>query len=244
MTEMKKRIKKALEFIVVVIALVIGVLTAKSLSIESMLRGKEEAVTLAMTEEGIAEDYVGLPAADDIPRIEDAQMWEDTWQTSCVTVEPTDIIPTGIGVRNTWVSAYTSSRRGGQRYRADVSQMAWDVFGEYGEYFLIQLPDQSYILAQMSADDAKKIKSGKETVLPIGRKAGVHRQALPQIEDLCREYDANTEGLFYCINDRWNESHDLLVQIVRIGSAFLIAIVLGTILITVVGKIFKEKEEE
>lgn len=238
---MKKKLKKFLEFVAVIISLIIAVLVAKDLPVESMLRGKEEPVTLAMTEEGLPEDYIGMPAGDDIPRIENAEEWEDTWQTSYVTVEPEAIIPTGVGTRHPWVDAYSSgSRRGGPRYRADVSDMAFDIFGEYGEYFLIQLPDQSYILAQMSIDDARALKAGKKITLPIGRKSGVYQQAIKNIEDICQNYDVNTDGIFYCINDKWNEEHSMLVQMVRIGIGFLITFVLGVILITIVDKILKE----
>ena len=74
---MKKMLRKVLEFVSVIIALIIAVLVAKDLPLESLLRGKEEPVTLAMTEGGLPEDYIGMPAADDIPRIEDAESWED-----------------------------------------------------------------------------------------------------------------------------------------------------------------------
>lgn len=242
---MKKTLKKVLEFVVVIGALVIAVLVAKELPVESMLRGKEEPVTLAMTEDGLPEDFIGMPAADDIPRIEDAQTWEDTWETSYVTVEPEAIVPTGIGSRHPWVSMYSGgSRRGGSRYRADVSDMAFDILGEYGEYFLIQLPDRSYILAQMSIDDARALKAGKKITLPVGRKGPVHQKAISQIEDFSRDYDVNTEGVFYCINDKWNESHETLVLLIRFGCGALITLVLGVILITVVDKILKEKAED
>lgn len=240
---MKKKITKFLEFVAVIASLAVGVLVAEKFPIESMLRGKEEPVTLAMTEEGLQEDYIGMPAADDIPRIEDAESWEDTWQTSCVTVEPTEIISTGIGARHPWVDAYTSTRRGGQRYRPDVSGMAFDVLDEYGEYFLIRLPDKSYILAQISVDDARALEAGKEITLPIGKKAGVYQQALRELEELCQKYDVNTDGVFYCINDKWNEEHEFLVQLLRIGCVFLTAIVLGGLLITVVDKLMKQKDE-
>lgn len=240
---MKKKITKFFEFVAVIASLAVGVLVAEKLPLESMLRGKEEPVTLAMTEEGLQEDYVGMPAADDIPRIEDVESWEDTWQTSCITVEPTEIISTGIGARHPWVDAYTSTRRGGQRYRPDVSDMAFDVLNEYGEYFLLQLPDQSYILGQISTDDARALKAGKKIVLPVGKKAGVYQQALRELEELCQKYDVNTDGVFYCINDKWNEEHEFLVQLLRIGSVFLTALVLGGILITVIDKVMKQKDE-
>lgn len=240
---MRKKITKFLEFVVVIAALAVGVLVSRNLPVESLLRGKEEAVTFQMTENGLQEDYVGMPAADDIPRIEDAEGWEKTWQTSCVTVEPMEIISTGVGARHPWVDAYTRTRRGGQRYRPDVSSMAFDVLDEYGEYFLIQLPDESYILAQISTDDARALKAGKKITLPVGKKAGVYQQALRELEDICQKYDVNTDGVFYCINDKWNEEHEFLVQLLRIGSIFLTALVLGSILIAIVDKVMKQKDE-
>lgn len=240
---MKGKIVKVLEFAAVIIAIVVGVLVAENLSIESMLRRNEGPVTLSMTENGLPEEYMGRPAADDIPRIEDAQTWEDTWQTSYVTVEPINIVSTGLGVRHPWVPAYTSSsRRGGTRKRATVTNTALDIFGEYGEYYLIQLPDESYILAQMSKDDARKLKAGKEITLPIGRKEAVSSQILPKIEDICQEYDVNTEGVFYCINDGWNESHSTIMTLIRIGIIAAFTLILGVILITVIDKIFKVKD--
>lgn len=240
---MKNKIAKFFEYASVIVALIIAVLVTKNLGIESMMRSKEEPVTLAMTEDGLPEDFIGMPAADDIPRIEDAQAWEDAWQTSYITIEPLSIIPTGYGTRHPWVSAYTNAgRRGGPRKRAEVTNMTFDILDEYGEYFLVELPDGSYILAQISEDDARKLKSGKQIALPIGRKSPVDSRILSSISDLCDEYDVNTENVFYCINDAWKESHELTLLLIRIGVAILTAIVLGTIFITIIDKIFKVKD--
>lgn len=240
---MKKLVVKILEGAAVIAALIVGVFLMNTISVESMLRGREEPVTLAMTENGLQEDFIGLPAGDDIPRVATAEDWDDTWATSCVTIEPISIIPTGIGARYSWVPAYSNvGRRGGPRRKPDVSRTAFDVLGEYGEYFILQLPDQSYILAQLPRDDARKLKAGKEITLPVGKKGGVHRQVLANIQDLCDEYDVNTEGVFYCINDNWNQSHSVMVQLIRIGIALLTTLVLGTILIMIVDKILKVKD--
>ena len=59
---MKKKMVKALEFVMVVIAMVVGAVVAKNIGVESLLRGKEEPVTLAMTESGLQDDFIGLPA--------------------------------------------------------------------------------------------------------------------------------------------------------------------------------------
>ena len=89
---MKKTMIKVLEFAAVIVALVIAAIVTMNIGVESLLRGKEEAVTLSMTEGGLPEDYIGMPAADDIPLFEDARFWDYTWQTSYVTVVPTYII--------------------------------------------------------------------------------------------------------------------------------------------------------
>ena len=240
---MKKLVVKTLEGASVIVALIVGVFLMNTIGVESILRGKEEPVTLAMTEDGLQEDFVGRPAGDDIPRITDIQEWDDTWASSCVTIEPLSVIPTGIGARYSWVGAYTNaSRRGGARRKADVTRTSLDFMGEYGEYFILQLPDQSYILAQLPKDVARKVKAGKEVTLPVGKKDGVHRQVLANIQDLCDEYNVNTEGVFYCINDQWNQSHSMMVQLIRLGICLGTTLVLGTILIMVVDKVLKVKD--
>ena len=238
-----KKLTKVLEFVAVALAIVISVIVVENIPLESMLKGKEEPLTLSMTEGGLPEDYIGKPAADDIPRIEDAKTWEDTWQTSYVTIEPTGIIPTGIGSRHPWVSAYTNSGRGGGRRRADVTKTAFDVFDEYGEYYIIQLPDGSYILSQMSKDDARKLKAGQEITLPVGRKSAAHRQVLANIGDLCDEYNVNTNGVFYCINDKWCEEHSFSTEMLRIGMCALMTIVIGVVFIMLIEKITKRTVE-
>lgn len=240
---MKKLVVKVSEGAVVIVALIVGFFLMNTIGVESMLRGKEEPVSLAMTEAGLQDDFIGLPAGDDIPRITNIEEWDDAWPTSCITIEPVSVIPTGIGARYSWVSAYTNvGRRGGARRKADVTRTSLDLLGEYGEYFILQLPDQSYILAQLPKDDARKLKAGKEIALPVGKKDGVHRQVLANIQDLCDEYNVNTEGVFYCINDNWNQSHSMMVQLIRIGIALGTALVLGTILIMIVDKILKVKD--
>lgn len=240
---MKNKFVKFLEYVFVIAALIIAVLVAKNLSVESMLRGKQEPVTLAMSKELLLNGSVGMPAGDDIPRIEDAQTWDDTWTTSPVTIEPLDIIPTGYGTRHPWVSAYSTGRRGRVKSRPVVSSETLDILDEYGEYYLVELPDGFYILAQMSADDARKVKSGKSTSLPIGKKDSANGNVVHNISDLCEKYNVvDTDYLYYCINDEWNESHSILVQIIRIAAGILTALVLGTIFITVIDKIFKVKD--
>ena len=54
-----KTLVKGLEFVVVIVALVVGVYVGKTISVESILRKGLEPVTLAKTEEGLPEECVG-----------------------------------------------------------------------------------------------------------------------------------------------------------------------------------------
>lgn len=242
---MKVKIEKILDYAAVIIAIFIGIYVVINLPVEPILKGKQEPVTIAMTEKGLPEDYIGKPADDDIPRIEDAETWKELWQTRYVTIEPIGIVSTGYGSRHPWVDAYTrAGRRGGTRRRPDVRLTVFDVLDEYGEYYLLQLPDESYILAQISTSDARKIKAGKEITLPVGRKAPVSMQILPYIEDLCEKYGVDTSGVFYCIDDAWNEGHSFVMLLVRIGIIAITVIVMSVILITLIEKFLKKKESE
>ncbi len=241
---MKAFFVKVLEFVAVIIGLIAGGFLSKNIGLESILNKEKKTVTLAITEEHLIDDIIGMPAGNDIPRIENSQTWTDTWwDVSCVTVEPTKIISTGIAVRHPWVPAYRRSRRGGNRKRADVTYAVFDAFDEYSEYYLLQLPDKSYILAQIPVDYVWKIKLGQKVTLPIGKKHAANSQAVNRIRDLCEKYNVDTEeGVFYCINDQWNEEHRILSQFIRLGIAFITMLVVGTIIITIVHKIFRVKD--
>ena len=130
--------KKIVDVVSVIIALVIAVYAARNVGLEYLLRGTEEPVTLAMAEETYAEAVTGLPAAEDIPRIENQEQWEELGEFSSVTIEPVDIISTGIGSRHPWVPEYKrkTTRRSRNRVIPAVSDMKWDIFDEYAEYYL------------------------------------------------------------------------------------------------------------
>ena len=238
-----KKVAKAVEFIVVIIALVVGVYVGKTIGVESILRKGLEPVTLAKTEEGLPEECVGRPAADDIPRVEDMADWDEAWDYDYITIEPKNIVGTGVGVRYPWVSIYTRSRRGGQRRKADVINTKFDFFNEYGEYYLVQLPDDSYVLAEISLEDARKIKAGKSVALPVGRKQNSDHRVIPNIQELCDQYEvADTEKVFYCIDEQWNQKNNFKVLMIRLAVGAVVVLVLGTILIMIVDKIFKVKD--
>ena len=127
--------------------------------------------------------------------------------------------------------------------KADVINTKFDIFNEYGEYYLVQLPDDSYVLAEVSLEEARKIKAGKSVALPVGRKQNADSRVLPNIQNICEEYGvADMEKIFYCIDDQWNQNNNFKVLMIRLAVGAVVVLALGTILIMVVDKIFKVKD--
>lgn len=177
---------KILDFVLVIAAIVLAVYVGKNIGLEYLMRGREEPVTLSMTEGGLPEDYIGRPASGDIPLIEDGHSWEEAWATDYITIQPVGIVSTGVGALHPWVDAYTTpTRRNRGGWKAPViTNTALDVFNEYGEFYLLQLPDESYILAQLPMEEARKLKMGKKSPCPS---AGKYRL-------ICRRRAALTES--------------------------------------------------
>lgn len=235
-----KKFEKALDAAVIIVALIVAIYVGKNIGLEYLFRGNETPVTAQTAQTGYYEDYIGLPAGDDIIRIQNLDEWEKLLSVELATVEPENIISTGLGSRHNWVS---SSRRNSRTRttagRSDLKKTAFDIFNEYGEYYLIQIPDGSYILAQLPMEDARSLKQGKTITLPIGSKKGLTNSARARLEEICTEYNVSLDGVFYCINDNWNEKHSFMMLVSRFAVGALVLFSLGTVLIIVLHKIFK-----
>lgn len=237
---------KILDFVLVIAAIVLAVYVGKNIGLEYLMRGGEEPVTLSMTKEGLPEDYIGRQAGDDIPRVENAESWEEARATDYITIQPVGIISTGVGALHPWIDPYsTPTRRNRGGWKASViTNMALDIFNEYGEFYLLQLPDESYILAQLPMEEVRKLKMGKETTLPVGRKIPLNMQAKSSLDGICYEYDVPMDDVFYCINDKWNGSHEFGLLLLRIGIAVLVLFSFGIAFIMLAEKIFKREKSQ
>ncbi len=91
-------------------------------------------------------------------------------------------------------------------------------------------------------DDARKLKAGKSVTLPVGRKQSADSRVVANITNICAEYDVDTEDVFYCIDEKWSEEHNFMLLLMRFGVGAVVVLVLGTILITIVDKVFKVKD--
>lgn len=241
---MKSKIKIH-EVILVIAALAIAIYVGKNIGIEYVLRGNEEPVSIADAKEDHLGEYLGMPAGKDIPRINTLSEWEDIrTSTEYITIEPAEAIPTGIGSRSAWVPAYkraTRSSRGGQR--SEIKKKVWDIFGEYTEYYILQLSDGQHILAQIPMEEARRIQSGQAVTLPLGNKTSINSSALPYLKEICEKYDVSLDGQFYCINNKWNESHTLTVLILRFAAGGLVLIVSGALFLTAADKLLGTKKK-
>lgn len=80
----------------------------------------------------------------------------------------------------------------------------------YQEYYLVKLPDSTYVLAQFGGVFAGKIKKEEKITLPIGQRRTVPDKARQYLTDICREYGADTTYMLYMVDDAWGRKRTLL----------------------------------
>lgn len=206
-------------------------------SIEGYLWNKEEdnAVSAQELKENTSDTYIGHPAAEDVPKItslEDFEQMADSIDTA--TVLPKSIIPTGVYSLGKW-SDYFTSRKNGTSWRRKeevlTSSFLAGLWGDYSEYYLIELEDGEYILAQMNDCIAGEIKKGESLLLPVGHKIGFSQKAKKEMSDICNEYGASMKYVFYAIDDNWQSEHSFALFIGRAIAAFLCFVVVVVVIL-------------
>lgn len=232
--------KKIIPALACIIGLVAAFITYHNFHPEDFMKTDEKEITLSDIEKSKAVSYVGHPAGKDIPRLQGKEEFEKIASVEDVTIETKKIIATGVGSRKAWESAFTSkgSKRGGGRRKAD-EQKGFDILDYYNEYYLIECPDETYILAQMPEKFVKKIQKGEKVTLPICRKNGLSQKARTYLTEICEKYDASMNGVLYAFDDEWYEEHSLTISIFRIGVSAVIFFVLSVVIMLLLEKIFK-----
>ena len=158
----------------VLIALVCAALVCLNWNPEPFLKGKEQPVTLSDIEQNLTTDFNGFPAGEDIPRLTSAEDFSETiYLSDYVTAEPVGIVETGISSLKPWEDHYYTQRvkgraTGRQIRQPEIISSGWDLLGSYQPYYLLELPDHTYIVAQIPPETAKAIEKG-ESVLSVRR---------------------------------------------------------------------------
>lgn len=231
----------------VLIALVCAALLFINWNPEALFQSDEPPVSISDIEQNSTADFTGSPASADIPRLNGAEDFAETnFEVEYVTVEPVGIVPTEVSSLKPWVSHYnTHTYRGrtttGSR-REEVRTSGFDLLVNYLPYYLLELPDHTYILAQIPQESVKAIEQGESVTLPIGQKIGMTDTARNHLSDICEEYEADMDGVFYAFDNEWQEEHHSALLLVRFGAAALLWFVLAVGLTLIGWKLFKSKE--
>ena len=199
---------------------------------EALFRQEETPVTRNDIEQGGAEDFTGSAAGEDIPRLTGAADFSEIlYDLDYVTAEPVGIVPTGVYSLKPWVSHYNTRTYKGRTStgsrRAEVSTSGLDIWGSYNPYYLLELPDHTYILAQIPQTEADAIARGESVTLPIGQKTGMTNAAWSRFAAVCGEYGADMDGVFYAFDNEWQEEHHTTLLLLRFGAAALLWFVLA-----------------
>ena len=232
----------------VLIALVCATLFCLNWNPEPLLKGKEQPVTLSDIEQNLITDFNGFPAGEDIPRLTNAADFSEIiYLSDYVTAEPVGIVETGISSLKPWEDHYYTQRvkgrtTGRQIRRPEITSSDWDLLGSYQPYYLLELPDHTYIVAQIPQETAKAIESGKSITLPIGQKVRMSNAARNELSAICEEYGADMDGVFYAVNDKWQEEHQFILFLLRFGAAALLWFVLAVGLTLAGWKLFTSEE--
>lgn len=217
---------------------------------EALFRQEETPVTVSDIEQGGTEDFTGSVAGADIPRLTSAADFSEIlYDLDYVTAEPVGIVPTGVYSLKPWVSHYNThtykgrTTTGSRRAEVSTSGLAGlDILGNYNQYYLLELPDHTYILAQIPEKEADAIAKGESVTLPIGQKVGMTDTARNHLAAVCGEYGADMDGVFYAFDNEWQGEHHTTLLLLRFGAAALLWFVLAVGLTLAGNRIFRVEE--
>ncbi len=213
---------------------------------ETLLKQEQQPVTMNDIEQGSREDFTGFPAGEDIPRLtSEVDFSEILYELDYVTAELVGIVSTSVYSLKPWVSHYNTHTykgrtRTGSR-RAEVSMSGFDIWDSYNQYYLVELPDHTFILAQIPQTEADAIAMGKNVTLSIGQKIGMTDTARSYLADICKEYGVRMDGVFYAFDNKWQEEHHTILLLLRFGAATLLWLALSVGLVILGNKIFENK---
>lgn len=239
------------EKVITVVAVMLGLLAAffvyQNFYPEDFMKKDETVITMSDIEKNKSVSYTGHPAGEDIPRISGKDEFEEILDIDDVTVEPKGIVSTGISKLKAWESPYykkagTGGSRAGARRREVIT--GWDLLDQYNEYYLLECPDGTYILAQMSKRIAKAIEKGEQLTLPISKKAGISKEVQGYLSEFSDEYDMTMKGVLYTFDDEWYQEHSTAITLIRLGVAFVIWIVTGVLLLLLGEKCLIKKKAD
>lgn len=235
-------IKKAIPYILVIISLLAAFLVFQRVNPEWLFKQDGPPVTLTQISKNIAAHYAGQTAGADIPRLTGSQEFDTILDTQYVTAEPSKVIATGIYGLKPWVDSHARTTGGSWRHTRktplpEVTSIYMESPGDYLEYYLIQLPDGTYIPAQFSDTYRRDIDRGKKITLPIGVKKGNGNLTKSYLGKICEQYDASPASTLYMVDDTWYQEHDFTFFLIKLGVAAVVFFVAAILLFLVEARV-------
>ena len=245
----KITISTAIEFGIVVFCMVIAFLVFRNLNMETFIKPDDTPVTAAQIAASPSENYMGKTAGDDIPRLSGIEDFEGMIGKDYATVETVEVIPTGIYGLKSWVNPYEITRiRNSSGRLVSTGQRAPDATDSivisaeyYQEYYLVRLPDQTYILAQFSDVYRDRLAAEGSVTLPIGIKKTTSSAAREYLASICEEYDAGKIFSLYMIDDTWQKSHENTFFLIKLVISTVVFFLLAIIMLLIFFKVQKEQ---
>lgn len=214
-------------YISTIFALAVAILFFFNWNPENLLRRADAPVTLKDIEQDQAKNYTGKEAGADIPRLSGAEDFADMmYRFGYATAEPVGIVSTGVYTLKPWVNPNESRRINGRmtvgKRKKEIITSILDMQEDYNQYYLLKLPDHTYILAQIPPNEAAALKKGKSVTLPIGQKTGLTNTARGYLTEICEEYGVAMNGVLYTFDDAWYDTYYYVLFFLRFGAAAII----------------------
>lgn len=216
---------------------------------EGLFPKDQSTVTMRDIEDHPEKNFTGYPAGEDIASLKSAaDFTQINGERDYRTAEPIGIISTDVYSLKPWVKHYrtkTYKRRTttGSR-KAEVIRSAFTMGIDYNRYYLLELSDHSYILAQLSEIEASAISNGDSIKLPIGQKVGLSEQARSYLAPICKQYGVEMNGVFYTFDNQWQKEHHLSVLVVRLVVSVVVWLVLSIGMVLLGNALFLKKEAQ
>ncbi len=242
---MQGTLGKVIRVTIVAVSMVTGFLFYQHFQPEAFILPEEEIVGMREVLTGPDETYTGKTAGEGFPHLESIRELESMGSSDYAVVTAREILATGIYGRKPWVNPYglTNVRSAGGRGRYTGRRAPEAVEGipvraeAYQEYYLIRLPDEGYILAQLGEAYAARLKKGEEVILPMGKKRDTPVEARNYLKDYGESYGVNTSYLVYMVDDEWGEKNHFSMFLIRMGAAAGVFFVLAVGMILAVEKV-------
>ena len=111
----------------------------------------------------------------------------------------------------------------------------------YQEYYLVKLPDRTYILTQFSDIYRDRLTADGSVTLPIGVKKTTSSAAREYLASICDEYEAGNIFSLYMIDDTWQKSYENTFFIIKLVISIVVFFLLAIIMLLIFFKVQKEQ---